>query len=64
MVYRPRFSEAEYLSGTIRHTLSGASNEARQAALANLIGGLKPDELSRLQELARRTKRARATRRS
>jgi predicted transcriptional regulator len=53
IVYRPAVSEAEYLSGTIRHTLAGASSDARQAALANLIGGLDEDELSQLQELAK-----------
>ena len=53
IVYRPNVTEAEYLSGTIRHTLAGASSEARQAALANIIGGLDEDELSQLQELAK-----------
>ena len=53
IVYRPAVSEAEYLSGTIRHTLAGASSDARQAALANIIGGLNADELSELQELAK-----------
>src|SRR6202000_3230386 len=27
-IYRPRLSEADYLSGTIRHTLAGASTDA------------------------------------
>ena len=63
LVYRPTFSEAEYLSGTIRRTLSGASSDARQAALANIIGGLDPDELSELQKLAQ-TAGARRKRRS
>ena len=52
-VYRPKLTEAEYLSGSIRRTLSGASSEARQAALASIIGGLRPEELSELEELAR-----------
>ena len=52
IVYRPAMSEAEYLSGTIRRTLAGASSDARQAALASILGGLGPDELSNLQELA------------
>ena len=61
IVYRPRVSEAEYLSKTIRSTLAGASSDARQAALANLLGGLKADELSELQKLAQeaRTQRKR-----
>jgi predicted transcriptional regulator len=53
IVYRPAVTEAEYLSGTIRHTLAGASSDARQAALANIIGGLNADELSELQALAK-----------
>lgn len=58
-VYRPQLTEAEYLSGSIRRTLAGASNGARQAALANIIGGLRPDELSELEELARQAREAR-----
>jgi predicted transcriptional regulator len=58
-VYRPRLSEAEYLSGSIRRTLAGASSSARQAALASIIGGLRPDELSELEELARQARGAR-----
>ena len=51
--YRPRLSEAEYLSRSIARTLAGASSDARQAALARLIGELDDDELSALQRLAR-----------
>ena len=51
--YRPVFSEAEYLSRSISQTLAGASMDARQAALARLIGGLDKDELADLQRLAR-----------
>jgi predicted transcriptional regulator len=58
-VYRPRLSEAEYLSGTIRRTLSGASSDARQAALASIIGGLRPEEAAELEELARQARSAR-----
>jgi predicted transcriptional regulator len=59
--YRPRLSEAEYLSRSIAHTLAGASTHARQAALARLIGDLGDDEVTELQRLARemRTKRRR-----
>jgi predicted transcriptional regulator len=53
MIYRPKITEAEYLSRSIQRTLSGASADARQAALAQLIGGLDRDELSELQRLAR-----------
>jgi predicted transcriptional regulator len=51
--YRPRLSEDEYLSRSIAHTLAGASTDARQAALARLIGDLGDDEVSDLQRLAR-----------
>jgi predicted transcriptional regulator len=53
IVYHPAVSEADYLSGTIRRTLAGASSDARQAALASIIGGLGADELSELQDLAK-----------
>jgi predicted transcriptional regulator len=58
-VYRPQLSEAEYLSGSIRRTLAGASSGARQAALASIIGGLRPEELSELEDLARQARWAR-----
>jgi predicted transcriptional regulator len=58
-VYRPKLTEAEYLSGSIRRTLAGASSDARQAALANIIGGLRPEELSALEDLARQAREAR-----
>jgi predicted transcriptional regulator len=54
-VYRPLLTEAEYLSGSIRRTLAGA----RQAALASIIGGLRPDELAELEALARQARAAR-----
>src|ERR671918_457923 len=43
--YRPKVSEADYLSRSIARTLAGASSDARQVALARLIGGLGDDEL-------------------
>ena len=51
--YRPLVSEAEYLSRSIAQALAGASKGAREAALAQLIGGLGEDELTDLRELAR-----------
>jgi predicted transcriptional regulator len=51
--YRPVFSEAEYLSRSISQTLATASMDARQAALARLIGTLDKEELADLQALAR-----------
>jgi predicted transcriptional regulator len=53
LVYRPMISEAEYLSQSIHRTLATASSDARQAALAELIGGLERDELSEIRRIAR-----------
>lgn len=52
IVYRPRLSEAQYLSRSIEHTLAGATPIARQTALAELIGGLDERELSEVRRLA------------
>jgi predicted transcriptional regulator len=52
ILYRPRVSEAEYLSRSIEQTLAGASPEARRMALAELIGGLDGRELSDLRRLS------------
>lgn len=63
IVYSPKLTEAQYLSGTIRHTLAAASPAARQAALAQLISGLGNSERADLKRLtdevdaARRAKR-------
>jgi predicted transcriptional regulator len=59
MVYRPKVSEADYLSRSIELTLAGASADARQTALAQLIGGMGNEELSELQRLAGEIGRAR-----
>lgn len=53
IVYRARVTEPQYLARTIEHTLATASADARQVALAQLIGGLEQGELSKLQRLAR-----------
>ena len=50
--YRPKVSEADYLTRSIARTLAGASSGARQAALARLIADLDKRELSELQRLA------------
>jgi BlaI family transcriptional regulator, penicillinase repressor len=60
--YRPRISEADYVSRSISQTLAGASMDARQAALARLIGDLDKDELSTLQRLAQAMGRRRGRR--
>ncbi len=63
IVYRPKVTEAQYLSRSIERTLSTASADARQAALAQLIGGMGRDELSELQRLAGDVGEARGRRR-
>lgn len=52
-VYRPALSESEYLTRTIRHALAGASIEARQTALANLVGELDESELETVRRRTR-----------
>ena len=51
IVYRPKLSEAQYLSRTIKRTLASASPGARQAALAQLINGLGDSERADLRRL-------------
>lgn len=58
-VYEPRVSEDDYLSHAISRTLASASDEARHAALARLIGALDAKELSKVQRLAREARRRR-----
>lgn len=57
--YSPRLSEAEYLARSMDRTLAGASKKARQAALARLVGDLKPSELAEIRELAGEIERKR-----
>ena len=63
IVYRPKISEAEYLSRTIQHTLASASPDARQAALAQLISGLADGERADLQRLTDEVDAARKAKR-
>jgi predicted transcriptional regulator len=63
-VYRPLLTEAEHVSQAVGRTLSSASSEARQAVLAELIGGLRPEELEDLRELAEQAARQRQRRRA
>ena len=57
--YRPRLSEAQYLARSIEQALAGASSEARHAALADVIGGLEPSELTDIQRRAKAIDRRR-----
>jgi predicted transcriptional regulator len=63
IAYRPALSEAQYLSRSIATTLASASADARQVALAQLIGDLDRTELSDLQRLAREVGERRGQRR-
>lgn len=60
LIYRPVLSEAEYLSRSMEHTLAGAAPPVRQAALAELLGAMEPDELNEVRKLARRVAKKRA----
>lgn len=53
IIYKPRVTEAEYLSGSLSHALSGISDEARRTAIAHLVGGFDQDEQREIQAMAR-----------
>lgn len=52
-------SEADDLTRSIRQSLAGASSSAREAALAQLVGGLKEAELAELRDRAKELERRR-----
>lgn len=58
-VYKPIMSEAEYLTRSIRRSLAGASSDARETALAQLIGSLDESELAALRKRAKEVARRR-----
>lgn len=62
IVYSPRLTEAEYVQRSVETTLAGASSEARQAVLAQLVGSLDGSELAELRKIARRAKDRRRSR--
>lgn len=51
-VYSPKVSEADYVARSLNRILAGASEQARLAALANLIGGLDESEMEEINSLA------------
>lgn len=63
-VYRPKITEAQYLSRTIQDTLASASPDARQAVLAQLVSGLAESERADLLRLAAEVDAARNDRRT
>lgn len=58
-VYRATRDEADYLSRTISERLAGASPQARQAALLNVVGELDSSELDEVARYASRIRRQR-----
>lgn len=59
ILYAAKVSEADYYSRSLRGALAPASQEARHAVLAQLVGDLKPGELAEIESLARQTTRRR-----
>jgi predicted transcriptional regulator len=51
-MYVPRMTEAQYLERSLSETLADASEDARQAALAGLVGDLDDAELKRIRARA------------
>jgi predicted transcriptional regulator len=62
IIYKPRISEAEYLSGSLSRALTGISGEARRAAIAHLVGGLDQKEQREIQAMAREIAKRRGKR--
>jgi predicted transcriptional regulator len=59
IVYTPKLTEAQYLEQSLSEALLGASSEARQAALAGLVGELDEDELKAVRAKAAQVRRRR-----
>ena len=62
--YAPRVSEAEYLSSSLQEELANASPQAREAAIATLVGGLDEGEIEALRVQAAKVDERRRGRRS
>lgn len=62
IVYKPAFSEAEYISRTVEQALATASLEARSAVLERLIGDLSDDSVEALRKRADEIAKKRAER--
>ncbi len=57
--YAAAVSEPDYLAGSLQRTLKGASAEARQSALANLVEELGPQDLEAISDVAAEIRRRR-----
>lgn len=62
LVYRPRMSEAQYLSSSLRRALGAASSGAKTAALAEILGSLEGSELDEVRRRAGAIDRQRSRR--
>jgi predicted transcriptional regulator len=58
-IYTPLVSEAEYLTRSIRQSLAVASSDARETALAQLIGAMDESQLAALRKRAKDVARRR-----
>jgi len=63
IVYSPTLTEAQYLSRAIQQTLASATPDARRAALAQLITGLRDSERDDLRRLTEEVDAARKAKR-
>jgi len=61
-IYKPKVSEVDYVARSLNRTLAGASEKARLAALANLVGGLDQSEMEEINSLANEIAAKRRTR--
>lgn len=62
-VYEPAVSEGEYLADSLADSLKRATPEAREAALASLVGSLENAELEALRAQAEEIEKRRRGRR-
>ena len=60
LVYAPLVSEAEHIASSLQRTLDSASNDARVAALAELLSSIGAEEREALESRAQAIERRRA----
>lgn len=59
IVYEASVSEADYYSRSMREALAPASEEARRAVVAQLVGDLKPAQRAEIDSLVRQARQRR-----
>lgn len=62
ILYAARIDESDYYSRSLRNALAPASQQARRAALVQLVGDLSPAEITEIESLAREAARLRKRR--